>query len=48
MMYVILPNDGSEYQFHLMSGQLMDVNDNSVDFNEFKDKYPWVFKKYKV
>jgi hypothetical protein len=35
-------NNGEKYQFHLSSAQLMDVKDESVNFDDFNKKYPWV------
>jgi hypothetical protein len=46
-LYIILMNNGEKYQFHLQSGQLMDVRDDEVDFEEFNKKYPWVFQNIK-
>jgi ethanolamine utilization microcompartment shell protein EutS len=46
-LYIILMNNGEKYQFHLQSGQLMDVKDVKVDFKEFNKKYPWVFQNIK-
>jgi hypothetical protein len=46
-LYIILMNNGEKYQFHLQSGQLMDVRDDEVDFDEFKKTYPWVFQNIK-
>jgi hypothetical protein len=46
-LYIIFLNNGEKYQFHLQSGQLMDVKDVEVDFEEFNKKYPWVFQNIK-
>jgi hypothetical protein len=46
-LYIILMNNGEKYQFHLQSGQLMDVRDDEVNFDDFNKKYPWVFQNIK-
>jgi hypothetical protein len=46
-LYIILMNNGEKYQFHLQSGQLMDVKDDEVNFDDFNKKYPWVFQNIK-
>jgi len=46
-LYIILPKDGTKWQFHLQSEQLMDEQDDEVDFYEFDNMYPWVFNNIK-
>lgn len=43
-LFVILPKDGTKWQFHLQSSQLMDVLDEEVKLKWFNNKYPWVFE----
>jgi len=46
-LYIILPNDNTKWQFHFQSAQLMNEQDEEIDFNKFNKKYPWVFKNIK-
>jgi DNA ligase (NAD+) len=43
-LYVIILKNGTKFQFHLEAGQLMDEKDERIDFGEFDQKNPWVFR----
>ena len=40
-LIIVLPKDGTKWQFHEESNQYMDSSDEPINISQFKEDYPW-------